>query len=61
MTKEAYEALAREIVAHDRRYYVDNDPVIADAEYDQLYKRLQAIESEHPDWIVDWSPTRRVG
>ncbi|MGZ3428979.1 MAG: NAD-dependent DNA ligase LigA, partial [Polyangia bacterium] len=61
MTREQYESLAREIQAHDRRYYVDNDPVIADAEYDQLYKRLQAIESEHPDWIVDWSPTRRVG
>ena len=31
---------------------------IADVEYDQLYKQLQAIEAAHPDWIVDWSPTQ---
>jgi DNA ligase (NAD+) len=61
MTREDYEALAREIQAHDRRYYVDNDPSIADVEYDKLYKKLQAAEAEHPEWIVDWSPTRRVG
>lgn len=61
MTREEYEALAREIQAHDRHYYVENSPVIADVEYDRLYKRLEAIEAEHPDWIVDWSPTRRVG
>ncbi|HEX9100830.1 MAG TPA: NAD-dependent DNA ligase LigA, partial [Polyangia bacterium] len=28
---------------------------------DKLYKELQAVEAAHPDWIVDWSPTRRVG
>ena len=61
MTKEGYEALAREIQEHDRRYYVEASPSIADVEYDRLYKQLQAIEAEHPDWIVDWSPTRRVG
>ena len=61
VTREDYEALAREIQAHDRRYYVDNDPIIADVEYDKLYQRLQAAEAAHPDWIVDWSPSRRVG
>ncbi len=61
MTRSDYEALAREIVAHDRRYYVDSSPSIADVEYDQLYKKLQAAEAEHPEWIVDWSPTKRVG
>ena len=61
MNQKDYEALARQIEAHDRRYYVDNDPIIADAEYDQLYQRLQAAEAAHPEWIVDWSPSRRVG
>ncbi|HEY2748731.1 MAG TPA: NAD-dependent DNA ligase LigA [Polyangia bacterium] len=61
MNRAEYEALAREIQAHDRRYYVDNSPTVADVEYDQLYKKLQAIEAAHPEWIVAWSPTRRVG
>jgi DNA ligase (NAD+) len=61
ITREAYEALARQIQEHDRRYYVEHDPIVADVEYDQLYKQLEAVEAAHPDWIVDWSPTRRVG
>jgi DNA ligase (NAD+) len=61
VTKDEYESLAREIQKHDRLYYVENNPIIADVEYDQLYQRLQAIEAAHPDWILDWSPTRRVG
>jgi DNA ligase (NAD+) len=61
VTPDEYEALARQIQEHDRRYYVDHDPRIADVEYDRLYQRLREIEAAHPDWIVDWSPTRRVG
>jgi DNA ligase (NAD+) len=61
VTRAEYEALARTIQEHDRRYYVDNDPSVADVEYDTLYKALQATEAAHPDWVVDWSPTRRVG
>jgi len=61
VTRAEYEALARTIQEHDRRYYVDNDPSIADVEYDQLYKALQAVEAAHPEWVVDWSPTKRVG
>jgi DNA ligase (NAD+) len=61
VTQNEYEELARQIQAHDRRYYVDASPSIADAEYDKLYKQLREVEAAHPDWIVDWSPTRRVG
>jgi DNA ligase (NAD+) len=61
VTQQRYEALAREVQAHDRRYYVENNPVIADAEYDRLYAQLRAVEAEHPDWVVPWSPTQRVG
>ncbi|MCS6913109.1 MAG: NAD-dependent DNA ligase LigA [Myxococcales bacterium] len=60
-TRQDYEALAREILDHDRRYYVDNNPILADAEYDRLRKALARAEAEHPDWIVDWSPLQRVG
>ncbi|MBC7974642.1 MAG: NAD-dependent DNA ligase LigA [Myxococcales bacterium] len=56
-----YLALVDELTEHDRRYYVDANPTISDAEYDQANQRLRAIEAEHPDWVVDWSPTKRVG
>jgi DNA ligase (NAD+) len=61
VTRDEYIQLARTIQAHDKRYYVDNDPSIADGEYDKLFAQLKAAESEHPDWIVDWSPSKRVG
>ena len=57
---EDYLALAGEITEHDRRYYVDDDPVIADAEYDKLLRQLREAEAAHPQWTVDWSPTQRV-
>lgn len=45
---------------HEHKYYVDNDPQISDYEYDSLYKLLEALEKEHPDWIRKDSPTQRV-
>src|SRR5690606_12255060 len=45
---------------HEYRYYVMNDPLIADAEYDQLYKALEKIEAENPALIIPGSPTQRV-
>ena len=59
--RQTYEALCRELLEHDRRYYVDNNPTIADVEYDRLFARLRAFEAAHPDQIVPWSPTQRVG
>src|SRR5690606_15941088 len=46
---------------HDWRYYVQNDPVISDFEYDQIYKQLQAIEEQLPALVTPDSPTQRVG
>jgi DNA ligase (NAD+) len=60
-TRERYEALAREILEHDRRYHVENDPIIADVEYDRLMAELRGLEAAHPEWVVPWSPTQRVG
>ena len=55
-----YRALVRELGEHDRRYYVEMAPVIADVEYDRLLRELRAIETAHPDWIDPHSPTQRV-
>lgn len=60
-TREAYLALARELLEHDRRYYVENNPSITDYEYDLLYQRLLLTEAAHPDWVASYSPSQRVG
>jgi DNA ligase (NAD+) len=46
---------------HEYRYYVQNDPLISDFEYDTLYKQLEKYEKEHPESITSDSPTQRVG
>lgn len=61
MTKQAYHRLLEEIRLHDRHYYIEAKPVISDYEYDRLYKLLEEMEKEHPEWIDATSPTRRVG
>ena len=45
---------------HENRYYVLNDPLLADYEYDQLYKSLEKIEEEDPTLVTVDSPTQRV-
>ncbi|MBO0801095.1 MAG: NAD-dependent DNA ligase LigA, partial [Blastocatellia bacterium] len=52
--------LRREILDHDHRYYVLNQPIISDAEYDALLRRLRELEERHPDLITPDSPTQRV-
>jgi DNA ligase (NAD+) len=45
---------------HEYRYYILNDPLISDFEYDQLFKALEKIEKENPSLITKDSPTQRV-
>jgi DNA ligase (NAD+) len=45
---------------HEYRYYILNDPLIADYEYDELYKTLEKMEKENPALITPDSPTQRV-
>ena len=52
--------LRRLIRYHEERYYVLNDPEIADAEFDALMLELQALEAENPDLVSSDSPTQRV-
>ncbi len=55
------EVLRREIERHNHAYYVLDRPTVPDAEFDRLYRELQAIEAEHPQLLTEDSPTRRVG
>jgi DNA ligase (NAD+) len=54
-------ALRAEIRAHDHAYYVLSTPTVPDAEYDRLFRELQALEAAHPELVTDDSPTLRVG
>lgn len=53
-------ALRAELDAHNYRYYVLDEPVVPDAEYDRLFRELQALEAEHPELVTPESPTQRV-
>lgn len=55
------EGLRQEIDRHNRLYYVDAQPEISDREFDQLLKRLHALEKAHPEFESPDSPTQRVG
>jgi len=55
------EKLRSEIQNHDYLYYVKNEPVISDYEYDMLMKRLMEIEKQYPGLVTPDSPSQRVG
>ncbi|MDD5705043.1 MAG: NAD-dependent DNA ligase LigA [Kiritimatiellae bacterium] len=59
--RQRAETLRREIARHDRLYYVEARPEIGDADYDALYRELEALERQHPEIATPDSPTRRVG
>ena len=60
LNHETYQLLVQLIRFHEWKYYVQNDPLLSDAEYDQLYKALGKTESENPSWITNESPSQRV-
>ncbi|MFV3386496.1 NAD-dependent DNA ligase LigA [Pseudomonas sp. NY15364] len=53
--------LRNELDAHNYRYYVLDEPSVPDAEYDRLFRELQALEADHPELVTPESPTQRVG
>lgn len=53
--------LREEIETHNYRYYVLDAPTIPDAEFDRLFRELQALEGEYPELVTPESPTQRVG
>lgn len=53
--------LRQKLDDHNHRYYVQDDPIISDAEYDALFKELKSLEQQYPHLITPDSPTQRVG
>ena len=58
---ENVEQLRTVLRFHEQRYYVENDPIIIDGEYDTIYKKLQKFEEANPKLVTADSPTQRVG
>lgn len=58
--QDHYDQLKSVLQFQEHRYYILNDPLISDFEYDQLYKKLEYIEEHRPDWVTGDSPTQRV-
>jgi DNA ligase (NAD+) len=58
---ERVEKLREQIAFHSVRYFVEDSPVIPDADYDQLVKELIGLETAHPELVVESSPSLRVG
>ncbi len=59
--KEKIAQLREQIDMHNHRYYVMDDPIIGDAEYDSLFRELQSLETRHPELQTADSPSLRVG
>ena len=58
--QETYDSLISQVAFHDYRYYVLDDPLIGDGEYNVLYKELVSFEEAHPEMLRQDSPTQRV-
>ncbi len=59
--QQELEKLKQDIHFHNYRYHVLDDPLISDAQFDQMLKRLKEIENTHPEWVTADSPTQRAG
>lgn len=55
------QTLRNQIRHYDYHYYVLDNPLVPDAEYDRCFRALQALEQAHPQWVTSESPTQRVG
>ncbi len=56
-----HKRLAEQILYHDRKYHGEDAPEISDAEYDDLKRKLEQLEAEHPQLTTPDSPTQKVG
>ena len=59
--REEMKQLRQTLNDHGYRYYVLDDPIIPDYEYDRMLRQLEDLEKEHPEEITPDSPTQRVG
>ena len=60
-TIERINELRSVIDEHNHQYYVLDDPLISDAEYDTLFRELETLEKSNPEYFNEHSPTQRVG
>lgn len=60
-TVDRYHYLQQELARLEHAYYVLDQPLVPDAEYDRLYRELLDLEVEHPDWVIPDSLSQRVG
>jgi DNA ligase (NAD+) len=60
-TRKDYQALVDELYRHNRAYYLDDEPEISDAEYDDLMRLLKEVEAANPKWVTPDSPSLKVG
>lgn len=58
--KQHYQALCQLIARYDHEYYVLDAPSVPDSEYDRVYREIQTLEQQHPEFITPDSPTQRV-
>ncbi|WP_144588199.1 NAD-dependent DNA ligase LigA [Brevibacterium casei] len=58
---KAHAELAEQIEEHRAAYYKDDSPLVSDAEYDELSRRLEVLEEKYPELVTDSSPTQTVG
>jgi DNA ligase (NAD+) len=61
MTKKQYQQKIKQLISWAHAYYVDDNPVATDEEYDQLYHQVLDYEKAHPGDVAEDSPTKRVG
>ncbi|HJM10603.1 MAG TPA: NAD-dependent DNA ligase LigA, partial [Candidatus Marinimicrobia bacterium] len=59
--RKKVETLRKQLDHHNYRYYVLDDPEVADREYDTLLRELQKLEQNHPELVTHDSPTQRIG
>ena len=59
--KDEIELLRKQIRFHSDLYYNQDNPVLSDTQYDELYHRLQELEKQYPQFISPDSPTQKVG
>lgn len=59
--REEYEDLVEQVRKHRFAYYQEDAPIISDAEFDELYRRLETLEALHPELVANDSPTQEVG
>ncbi len=59
--RKIVEKLRDELEKYNHYYYIKNDPLITDAEYDLLFRKLEELEKRFPSLIIENSPTQRIG